>query len=110
MPGTKIELKSGDDPDPSPYLFVSPEIKQRIAEKSYDPKRSCYVPHPEEKFCEGLIEETVGNKVKVQITMGASAGEIKEYKQDLVTQVSIFNSTCSLRLPAWRGGDVLFRK
>ena len=87
MPGTKIELKSGDDPDPAPFLFVSAEIKQRIAEKVYDPKRSCYIPHPEEKFCEGLIEETNGAKVKVKIVKGESAGEVKEFKQDLVTQV-----------------------
>ena len=87
MPGTKIELKSGDDPDPAPFLFVSAELKQKIAEKQYDPKRSCYVPHPEEKFCEGIVEETTGNKVKVRITGGASAGETKEYKQDLVAQV-----------------------
>ena len=36
-----------------------------------------------------MIEETNGNKVKVKITKGASAGETKEYKQDLVTQVII---------------------
>ena len=90
MPGTKIVLNAGEpDPDPAPFLFVSAEIKQRIAEKAYDPKRSCYVPHPEEKFAEGLIEETNGNKVKVKITQGSSAGETKEYKQDLVTQVMI---------------------
>ena len=35
-----------------------------------------------------MIEETNGNKVKVKITKGASAGETKEYKQDLVTQVN----------------------
>ena len=87
MPGTKIELKAGDDPDPAPYLFVSAEVKQKIDAKAYDPKRSCYIPHPEEKFCEGLIEETNGSKVKVKIVKGESAGEIKEFKQDLVTQV-----------------------
>ena len=87
MPGTKIELKTGDDPDPAPYLFVSAELKAKIAEKVYDPKRSCYVPHPEEKFCEGVVEETNGNKVKVKIVAGESAGEVKEYKQDLVAQV-----------------------
>ena len=87
MPGTKIDLTAGDDPDPCPFLYVSAEIKQKIEAKAYDPKRSCYVPHPEEKFCEGLIEETNGNKVKVKITMGESAGEVKEYKQDIVTQV-----------------------
>ena len=88
MPGTKIVLNAGEpDPDPSPFLFVSAEIKKRISEKAYDPKRSCYVPHAEEKFAEGMIEETNGNKVKVKITKGSSAGETKEYKQDLVTQV-----------------------
>jgi len=86
MPGTKIVINSGEaDPDPAPYLFVSAEIKQKIAEKKYDPKRSCYVPHPDEKFCEGLIQETAGGKVKVQILAG---GEIKEFKQELVTQVN----------------------
>jgi len=88
MPGTKIVLNQGDDPDPAPFLFVSQEIKERIAEKAYDPKRSAYVPHPEEKFAEGMIEETTGNKVKVKIVKGASAGEVKEYKQELVTQVN----------------------
>ena len=88
MPGTKIQLNTGEpDPDPAPFLFVSAELKQKIAEKAYDPKRSCYVPHPEEKFAEGLIQETTGNKVKVKVVAGASAGEEKEYKQDLVTQV-----------------------
>jgi len=89
MPGTKIQLNTGEpDPDPAPFLFVSAELKQKIAEKAYDPKRSCYVPHPEEKFAEGLIQETTGNKVKVKVVAGASAGEEKEYKQDLVTQVN----------------------
>ena len=88
MPGTRIVLNAGEpDPDPAPYLFLSAEHKRKNAEKAYDPKRSCYVPHPEEKFAEGLIQETTGNKVKVKVVAGASAGEEKEYKQDLVTQV-----------------------
>ena len=88
MPGTKITLNSGEpDPDPAPFLFVSAEVKQRIQNKFYDPKRSCYVPHPEEKFAEGMIQETNGNKVKVKVTKGVSENEEKEYKQELVTQV-----------------------
>ena len=90
MPGTKIELKTGDDPDPAPFLFVSAELKAKILEKPYDPKRSCYVPHSEEKFCEGLVEETNGNKVKVKIVVGESKGDVKEYKQDLVAQVQYY--------------------
>ena len=89
MPGTKIVLNAGEpDPDPAPYLFVNDEIKKKIAEKAYDPKRSCYVPHPEEKFCEGLIEETTGNKVQVKITKGSWAGKNETFKQELVTQVN----------------------
>ena len=95
MPGTKITLNPGEpDPDPSPFLFVSAELKQKISEKFYDPKRSCYVPHPEEKFCEGMIQETNGNKVKVKVTVGSSAGEEKEYKQELVTQVNNISNFC----------------
>ena len=77
------------DPDPAPFLFVSQELKKKIAEKFYDPKRSCYVPHPEEKFAEGMVQETTGSKVRVKVTVGSSAGEEQEYKQDLVTQVFI---------------------
>ena len=84
MPGTKIDLTSGEDPDPSSFLFVSPEMKMKMANKPYDPKRSCYVPDQADKFTEGLIQETTGGKVKVQII---KSKEVKEYKQDLVTQV-----------------------
>ena len=88
MPGTKITINAGDkDPDPAPYLFVSSEIKEKSADKPYDPKRSVYVPHIEEKFTEGVIEETNNDKVKVKIIMGASAGQVKEFKQEVITQV-----------------------
>ena len=50
--------------------------------------RSCYVPHPEEKFCEGLIEETTGTKVSVMVVKGSWEGKTDTYKQDLVTQVN----------------------
>ena len=52
---TDHHVKVGEDPDPAPFLFVSQEIKERIAAKVYDPKRSAYVPHPEEKFAEVII-------------------------------------------------------
>ena len=89
MPGTKIVLTTGDDPDPAPYLFVSAEIKRKLESKPYDPKRSCYVPDTEDKFTEGLIQETAGGKVKVLIN---KTNEIKEFKQDLVTQVKDIDS------------------
>ena len=73
MPGTRIVLKSNDpDPDPAPYLYVSQELKRKNMEKAYDPKRSCWVPCPEAKFIEGLIEETNGGKVKVKLNKDKS--------------------------------------
>jgi len=57
----------------------------RNAEKPYDPKKSCWVPDPDDKFIEGLITETDGKKIKVQLKKDKS---IKEYKADLVTQVN----------------------
>ena len=89
MPGTKITINARDkDPDPAPYLFVSAEIKLKIVDKPYDPTRSVYVPHLEEKFAEGVVEETNNDKVKVKIIMGADTGQVKEFKQEVVTQVS----------------------
>ncbi len=86
MPGTRIVLKSGEpDPDPAPFLFLSQEHKARNAAKPYDPKRSCWIPDNDAKFVEGLIQETSGNKVKVQVLKDKS---MKEFKQDQVTQVN----------------------
>ena len=86
MPGTRIVMKPGEpDPDPAPYLFISAEHKQKNAEKPYDPKRSCWVPCPDDKFLEGIIEETSGNKMKVRLI---KSGATKEYKTADVTQVN----------------------
>ena len=51
----KQTMKVGEDPDPAPFLFVNEEIKAKIAAKVYDPKRSAYVPHPEEKYVEVML-------------------------------------------------------
>ena len=68
MPGTRIVLNAGEpDPDPAPYLFLSQAHKQKNAEKPYDPKRSAWVPCKEDCWIEGLIQETAGNKVKVEL-------------------------------------------
>ena len=68
MPGTRIVLNAGEpDPDPAPFLFLSAEHKAKNAAKAYDPKRSCWVPDDKMKFVEGLIQETTGGKIKVQI-------------------------------------------
>ena len=68
MPGTKIVLNANDpDPDPGPFLFLSAEHKAKNAAKPYDPKRSCWAPCKDNCWVEGLIMETAGAKVKVEL-------------------------------------------
>ena len=44
MPG-HIKKSTGPDPDPSPWLKVSDEFRDRNKSKPYDPKKSCWVPN-----------------------------------------------------------------
>ena len=68
MPGTKIVLNANDpDPDPAPFLFLSAEHKAKNAAKPYDPKRSAWAPCKDNCWVEGLILETAGAKVKVEL-------------------------------------------
>ena len=68
MPGTKIVLNANEpDPDPGPFLFLSAEHKAKNAAKPYDPKRSCWAPCKDNCWVEGLIMETAGAKVKVEL-------------------------------------------
>ena len=41
MPGN-IKKTEGPDPDPAPWLEVSPELKVKLKSKPYDPKKSCW--------------------------------------------------------------------
>jgi hypothetical protein len=45
--------------DPSPYLFVSFEMKKEDSLKPYDPKKSVWVPDGEGGFDEALITEVM---------------------------------------------------
>ena len=44
MPG-HIKKSTGPDPDPSPWLKVSDEFRDRNKSKPYDAKKSCWVPN-----------------------------------------------------------------
>jgi hypothetical protein len=67
MPG-HIKKSDGPDPDPSPWLIVSPELKVKLKAKPYDPKKSCWVPNKATHgYDEGLIDSTEGDKVTVMI-------------------------------------------
>ena len=70
MPG-HIKKSEGPDPDPSPWLIVSPELKIKLKAKPYDPKKSCWVPNKATHgYDEGLIESTDGDKVTVKLLEG----------------------------------------
>ena len=42
MPG-HVKKTTGPDPDPSPWLVVSPELKNKLKAKPYDTKKSVWV-------------------------------------------------------------------
>jgi myosin heavy chain 6/7 len=92
MPG-HIKKSSGPDPDPSPWLIVSPELKEKLKAKPYDPKKSCWVPDKATHgFFEGLIDSTDGDKVTVTIL---ETKEKKVFKKDQVGQVNPPKFDCS---------------
>ena len=83
MPG-HIKKTTGPDPDPSPWLVVSAELKNKLKSKPYDPKKSCWIPNKADGgYLEGLIESKDGAKVTVNVK-----GEVKVYKEDQVQQVN----------------------
>jgi len=83
MPG-HVKKSSGPDPDPSQWLFVSFELKEKLKNKPYDAKKSCWVPDKATGgFNEGMIENTEGEKVTV-----SCKGEKKVFKKDQIGQVN----------------------
>jgi myosin heavy chain 6/7 len=68
----KPVVQEGDDPDPTPYLFVSLEQKRIDQTKPYDAKKSCWVPDEKEGFVLGEIKGTKGDLV----TVGLPGGEV----------------------------------
>ena len=67
MPG-HVKKCDGPDPDPSPWLIVSEELKKKLLAKPYDTKKSCWVPDKvTHGYFEGLIESSDGDKVTVKL-------------------------------------------
>jgi len=84
MPGhVKKGGKQEQDPDPSPWLLVSFEMKKEDALKPYDPKKSVWVPDGEGGFDEALIDTVEGDKVNVKV-----GWEPKTFKSEQVMQVN----------------------
>lgn len=65
--------EESEDPDPTPYLFVSLEQKRIDQTKPYDAKKSCWVPDDKEGFLLGEIKGTKGDLV----TVGIPGGEVQ---------------------------------
>merc|ERR1712242_473284 len=92
MPG-HIKKSDGPDPDPDPWLVVSPELRVKLKTKPYDPKKSCWVPDKATGgYFEGLIDSTDGDKVTVTLL---ETGDVKVFKQDQVGQVNPPKFDCS---------------
>ncbi|XP_011647031.1 myosin heavy chain, muscle isoform X2 [Pogonomyrmex barbatus] len=82
MPGQKAQ--EGEDPDPTPYLFVSLEQKRIDQTKPYDAKKACWVPDEKEGYLLGEIKATKGDIVSV----GLPGGETKQFRKDQLSQVN----------------------
>jgi len=92
MPG-HVKKSEGPDPDPSPWLLVSEELKVKLKAKPYDAKKSCWVPDKATGgYDEGLIESIDGEKVSVKIL---HSGDTKVFKKAQVGQVNPPKFDCS---------------
>jgi len=90
MPG-HVKKVTGPDPDPSPWLIVSPELKEKNKSKPYDVKKSVWVTNKADGgYLEGLLVERDGKKVKVNVD-----GEEKVFKEEQVCQVNPPKFDCS---------------
>ncbi|XP_046426984.1 myosin heavy chain, muscle isoform X9 [Neodiprion fabricii] len=76
--------QEGEDPDPTPYLFVSLEQKRIDQTKPYDAKKACWVPDEKEGYVLGEIKATKGDVVSVSLP----GGETKQFRKEQVAQVN----------------------
>ena len=68
MPGHQKKAKPGDvDPDPTPYLVVTLEMKREFQQKPYDSKKSYWCPDGKGGYAECMLEEDDGTKAKVVV-------------------------------------------
>merc|ERR1712213_113234 len=92
MPG-HVKKSEGPDPDPSPWLIVSDELKVKLKAKPYDPKKSYWVPDKATGgYFEGLLESIDGEKASVKIL---ETGDVKVFKVAQLNQVNPPKFDCS---------------
>lgn len=85
----KVKKDDSEDPDPTPYLFVSLEQKRIDQTKPYDAKKSCWVPDEKEGFVLGEIRGTKGDLVTVAIP-GGEVKRLYNYFGILIQQQHLF--------------------
>merc|ERR1711874_819725 len=92
MPG-HVKKTDGPDPDPSPWLLVSDELKVKLKAKPYDPKKSYWVPDKATGgYLEGLLESIDGEKASVKVL---ETGDVKVFKVAQLAQVNPPKFDCS---------------
>ena len=66
MPGHEKKGSSdGQDPDPTPYLFLTFEMKREDMSKAYDAKKSYWCPDMAGGYVECMLVSDEGNKATV---------------------------------------------
>ena len=92
MPGhEKKGAEDGQDPDPTPYLFLTFEMKRADMAKAYDAKKSYWVPDGTGGFVEGILESETGGKASVSI-----GHDKKVFKRDQIQQVQHLSTDLSI--------------
>lgn len=86
----RVVKQEGDDPDPTPYLFVSLEQKRIDQTKPYDAKKACWVPDEAEGFLQGEIRGTKGDLVTVALPNGEVSQQIRHFKC-ILKSIGCFN-------------------
>lgn len=93
----KPVVQEGEDPDPTPYLFVSLEQKRIDQSKPYDGKKACWVPDEKEGFVQGEIKATKGDLVTVNLPGGEVNYVTNTLKNlDFSTGIIIFVTDCNV--------------
>ena len=73
----------GQDPDPTNFLYVSEDQKERDQNRPYEPEKSCWIPDEKEGFIAGEIQETKDDLVTV-----CAGTETKDWKKDMVAEAN----------------------
>ena len=93
----KPVVQEGEDPDPTPYLFVSLEQKRIDQSKPYDGKKACWVADEKEGYVLGEIKATKGDMVTVSLP----GGEVRIHFIQFLIRRSSRISLSFLNLTKW---------